>query len=336
MERFETHDGGTLARTAPATPEIIAPLSERILARLGRPRALWVVAWGSLAFVTYELSFRIYHVPTYPGLSFSLASAYLNILVLWGIGKVAHGLYAGQPLIEDLLGKRNEGPATHPFRLVGSTAGPLLLSIPAAVVWAVELSRYPSAVGAVSLPLVYIGWLPAFCALWVCLALFLGLNHLGRQPLQLKPFHQERGLGLAPLGGLAFAALLLIVGALMPFLLVTVKDPRSTTIILVYLSAAVAAFFVCQYHLHLQLMAAKRQYLAHVRSLHAEAFAPFEFERSLGALVRQANHIGAAKALEHEVSGIQEWPVGERIIARVVAIVMSVITTIVARLILKL
>ena len=41
-------------------------------------------------------------------------------------------------------------------------------------------------------------WLaPAFCALWVCLALFLGLNHLGRQPLQLKPFHQERGLGLA-------------------------------------------------------------------------------------------------------------------------------------------
>ena len=52
--------------------------------------------------------------------------------------------------------------------------------------------------------------------------------------------------------------------------------------------------------------------------------------------MRQANHIGAAKALEHEVSGIQEWPVGERIIARVAAIVMSVITTVVARLILKL
>jgi len=76
----------------PATREIIVPLSERILARLGGPRALWAVAWGSLAFVIYELSFRLYRLPTYPGLSFSLASAYLNILVLWGIGKVARGL----------------------------------------------------------------------------------------------------------------------------------------------------------------------------------------------------------------------------------------------------
>src|SRR5215471_3373953 len=103
-------------------PKPIVPLSERILATFGRPRALCLVLWGCVAFCTYQVS-SLHRAAFYPGLGFAIASAYLNILALWGVGNLAEGLNAIQPLIARMREGGSE-TAAQPFRPVESTAGP--------------------------------------------------------------------------------------------------------------------------------------------------------------------------------------------------------------------
>jgi len=59
--------------------------------------------------------------------------------------------------------------------------------------------------------------------------MFLGLDGLGRRPLRLKSFHQDRSLGLGPLGRLAFSAFLLLAALLLPYAIVGAHDVRSAT-----------------------------------------------------------------------------------------------------------
>jgi len=318
------------------TPDPIIPLSERILARLGPPRAWWVVVWGCVAFGTYELSHRLYHAPTYPGVGFAAASAYFNILALWGVGKLARGLNASQPLIAEMRTASHEEFGVQPFRLVGSTAGPLLLLLAgSSLLFVVNFLRYPSAVTAVIFPFLYIGWLPGVCMVWVCFTLFWGLDRLGRYPLRLTSFHQDRSLGLAPLGRLANAAFLLILAAILPFGLFAGRDLPSVAVIFGYFVVGVVLFVASGYRLHQQMVGAKRQYLAHVRRLHAEAFAPVETDWSLDTLSAQAARINAADALERRVAAIHEWPISEAVLARTVAIATAIFSGLVARLVLR-
>jgi len=315
-----------------AAAGMIAPLSERILAKLGPPWALWVVLWGSLTLVTYELAHRVYHVPAYPGIAFSLGSAYVNILSLGGVRLLAQRVNALQPLIDELVGAPTTDPRTHPFRLMNSTIGPLLLCPLTASVWGYDLLRHPTPGAITATLLLAIGWLPSNCAMWAIVTLFLGLDRLGRQELRLRAFHQDRSLGLAPLGQLASAAFTLFVVALVPFALATARDRQSTIYVLGHFAVGIAAFVLSLSRLHEQLMAARRRYLTHVRRLHAEAFAPVEAEWSLDALTAQTGRINAAKALEQHVGTIQRWPVGEAVMARMVAIGTSILTAVAVRL----
>jgi len=260
---------------------------------------------------------------------------YVNIVSLWAVRVLAQRVNALQPLIEELVGAPATDPRTHPFRLVGNTAGPLLLCLLTASVWGADFLRHPSPVTIAATVLLGLGWLPANCAMWVCLTLFLGLDRLGRQRLRLRSFHQDRSLGLAPLGQLAATALTLFVAALVPFVLVTARDRQTTISALVHFAIAVAAFFLSLYRLHEQLSAAKRRYLVQVRRLHAEAFAPVEPDWPLDVLTAQAARMNAARALEQHVGTIQSWPVGETVMARIAAIATSVVTGIVVRIVLS-
>ena len=310
----------------------IAPLSERILGRLGPPWALWAFVWGCLTLTTYEVSARVYHVPAYPGLAFSVGSAYVNLLSLWGVRLLAQRVNALQPLIEELVGAPATDPKTHPFRLMNSTIGPLLLCPLTASIWSYDLLRHPTPGAIAATVLLAVGWLPSNCAMWSIITLFLGLDRLGRQHLRLRAFHQDRSLGLAPLGQLASSAFTLFVVALVPFALATAHDRQSTIYVLGHFVVGIAAFFLSLYRLHRQLVAARQHYLLHVRRLHAEAFAPVEAEWSLDALTAQTGRINAAKALEQHVGTIQSWPVGETAIARILAIGTSIVTAIIVRI----
>jgi hypothetical protein len=312
---------------------VIVPLTERVLSKLGPPRALWIVLWGCLASVIYEVAYHVYHVPVYPGLAFSIGAAYANLFSLWAVPFLVHRVNALQPLIEELVGATAADPKTHPFRLVGSRIGPLLLLPVTAGGGTFDLLRHPSVVRIAAAALLSLGWLPGACVMWTILMIFLGLDRLGRQPLHLRSFHQDRSLGLAPLGQLALSAFTVLIAALVPITIATARDRQSVLFALAHLAAGVAAFFLSLYRLHEQLAAARARYLVQVRRLSAEAFAPVENGWSLDNLAAQSGRINAARALEQQVGTIQRWPVGETAIARIAAIATSVVTAMIVRIV---
>lgn len=316
-------------------PNRIIPLSERILATFGRPRALWLVLWGCVASCTYQVS-SLHPAAAYPGLGFTVASAYLNILALWGVGNLAAGLNAIQPRIARMREGCPEETAVEPFRPVGSTAGPLLLVLGGTLLlFVVHLVRYPNAVTVATYPFLFVGWLPGACLVWVCFALFWGLDRLGRCPLRLTSFHQDRSLGLASVGKLANAAFLLLLAAIVPFAFFVGRDPMAVGLTFAYLVAGMVLFVMSSYRLHEQMVGTKRAYFAHVRSLHDQACAPAEADNwSLEALSAHAGRINAAEAFERRVASIHEWPIPDAVLAKSAAIATAIMTGIAVRLIL--
>lgn len=315
--------------------EPVVPLTERILARVGQPRPVWILIWGFFPFATYEVAYRLLHIPGYRGIGFSISGTYVVILSLWGIGKITRGLTAIQPLILDLSEQAEAGAPSRPFRLVGSVAGPLLLNLAVNLVYVMDVIRHPGLATAVMWFALYIAWLPGNCAVWFCTTLFLGLDNLGRRPLRLKPFHQDSSLGLGPLGRLAFSAYLLLAAGVAPFAIVGTRDVRSAVVALGITMIATIFFFMSVSRLHLQLVSAKMRYFAHLRHLYAQAFRPLENAWSLEALSEQSGHLSVTEVLHRQIVAIQGWPFDEAIVARVVLIATSVAAIVAARLILS-
>jgi hypothetical protein len=70
------------------------------------------------------------------------------------------------------------------------------------------------------------------------------------------------------------------------------------------------------------------------REFYARAYEPVRAARTLEALERQHRLLGAADALENRARAIQEWPIDEGTLARVITIATSVIAITLGRLIL--
>ncbi len=141
------HPMGTDAVAAP-----VRPLTERVLARLGRPRLFWMMVWGLLSFAAYEVSFRAFYVPTYPGRMVAVSSGYVNLLALWAIAKVTADLEAIRPLVQRLTG----GTARTnfwPFQAAESVSGPVAVGLVMTILWNVlDFVRYPGPVTAILIP----------------------------------------------------------------------------------------------------------------------------------------------------------------------------------------
>ncbi len=313
----------------------IRPLTERVLARLGRPRLLWMLAWGFLAFAAYEVSFRLFHVPTYPGWIVAIASAYVNLLSLWGIAKMSADLETVRPLVQRLT--RGMADANSwPFRAVESVAGPVAVGLVMTVFFnPVDFVRYPDPRTAFLLPVMFAAWLPAETMLWFFGALLVGLNRLGRMPLQLVPFQEDRSLGLRPLGSVAFTGFVIFVVGVLPMGATQWHDPQGAIMHLVFFLGAVALFFASLHRLHTQLVAAKASALQKAHHLYVEAFEPIQARWSLDITVEQSARLNAAESVERRAAAIQEWPLDEGLLARLAAIVTSVVGVILARLILS-
>jgi hypothetical protein len=83
------------------------------------------------------------------------------------------------------------------------------------------------------------------------------------------------------------------------------------------------------------MVAAKARYVAAARALYLEAYAPRRRTPDTDTLRRQAPLLGAAEALEKRAESILEWPLDERVMARVVIVTTGVFTSLVAALVLS-
>jgi hypothetical protein len=67
--------------------------------------------------------------------------------------------------------------------------------------------------------------LPLLTAVWVYLALLLGLNRLGRRTLSLTAFPKDLSLGLSEAGRLAFTAFGMHAAGFAPILAISITNP---------------------------------------------------------------------------------------------------------------
>jgi hypothetical protein len=318
----------------------LRPLTDRILARLPGPRVLWIAAWALVPWANaganllldtdgtsavWEQS-DLLIVLNYAALSFAV------VVTLWGTERIARRVET----LREETSKVLAADASVSSREMNSVTGPLVLSVAAAIVFAI---------GA----LVRDGWASAFLRgttwlvlgialwtfLWTYACLQLGLNRLGRAHLRRDAALVDPGLGLRPVGAVAFMGLWMLLAWLVPVLVTGLPDVVGLVIGLLVLGGGLAAFFFSLLGLHRQMVAVKEDELALARALYAEAYQPVRTTRTLEALERQHTLLGAADALEKRAHAIHDWPIAEGTWAWVIGIATSVVAIACARVILR-
>jgi hypothetical protein len=318
----------------------LTPLTDRILARLPGPPLLWIAAWALVPWANaganllldtdgtsavWEQS-DVLIVLNYAALSFAV------VVTLWGTERIARRV---ETLRAD-MSKVLDADAGASFGEMNSVAGPLALAVAAAIAFGISAFVRD---GWASALLRGTTWLVLGIALWTFLwtyaSLQLGLNRFGRGHLRRDAALVDPGLGLRPLGAVAFMGLWMLLAWLVPVLVTGLPDVVGLVIGLLVLGGCLATFFFSLRGLHRQMVEVKDEELALARALYAEAYQPVRAAGTLEALERQHTLLGAADALEKRARAIHDWPIAEGTWAWVIGIATSVVAIACARLILR-
>jgi hypothetical protein len=315
------------------------PLTERLLSRLPGPGAAWVLAWAAVPVAAGLLpSAYLATVGAKPlpvRLLSGLVFAYAVVLAFWAVGRFTRE----RTLVEHSVDQLTAGPeqAARPvFRGMASTRGPLALTLGfvTVTVWRTAVLGDPWA-ALLWLPVSLLVNLPLLTAVWVYLALLLGLHRLGRRTLSLAAFPQDLSLGLGEVGRLAFTAFWIYGAGFAPILVVNVANPIGLLLLLGLFLLGVLVFFACLQGLHHQLLAARRHYLEWAGQLYARAYEPIR-SGSLVALGEQAEALQAAEVIQRRADAIQEWPFQQRRLVQIAGIVGTVVTFVITGILTRL
>jgi multisubunit Na+/H+ antiporter MnhC subunit len=315
------------------------PLVERMLGRLPGLRLAWVLAWTALPLVAGLLPgaylATVGAKPVWVRLLIGLVYAYAVVLAFWALGRFT----SDSDTVERSLDQLAAGPdqaATPVFGGLASTWGPLALALvfTAVTVWRTAVLGDLSA-ALLWLPISFLVNLPLMTAVWVYLALLLGLNRLGRRTLSLTPFPEDLSLGLGEVGRLAFTAFWIYGAGFAPVLLINLANPVRLLLLLGLFLLGVLVFFGCLQGLHRQLLSARRHYLEWAGQLYAHAYEPIR-SGSLAALAEQVQALQAAEVIQRRAEAIQEWPFQQRRLAQIAAIVGTVVTFVITGIITRL
>lgn len=328
-----------ISATAPRVTQRLRPITERILAALPGPRVLWIVAWALVPWVNAGINLllepearsavweqsRLLIVLNYGALTLAI------VITLWGTGRIARRIETLRESTSTVL----EMDAREPFRGMNSVGGPLLAAAATAAVFALSaLLGDGSMAGSIRGVTWFFLGIPIWTFLWTYGALQLGLDRLGREHLVPDAVRVDPYLGLRPLGGVAFMGLWMLMAWLVPVFLTGLPDVVGVVVGSLVLLCGLAAFFLSLVRLHRQMVDVKASELATARDLYAEAYEPVRAEPTLETLERQRSLLAAADSLEKRAQAIQEWPIDDGTLARVITIATSVIAIMVGRLIL--
>jgi hypothetical protein len=317
----------------------LRPLTERILDYLPGPRALWVVAWALVPTVNAGVK-TLLDIESSAVAEQSTVLSVLNyaaltlgvVLTLWGTRRIVRRLDALRETTAQVFEERSPREL---FRGMNSVVGPIVLATAIAVV--LGAGSFADA-----------GWLAAILRgaswfvlgiafwtfLWVYGSLQLGLDRLGQEHVRADAAMGDPGLGLRPLGGVAFMGLWMLLAWLVPIVLTGLPDVIGVVIGVLILAAGLAAFFLSLVRLHRQMVDVKARELAIARRLFVQAYEPVRDQPTVETLERQQRALAAADALERRAHAIHDWPIDEGTFARVLTIATSVVGITIARLIL--
>jgi len=317
-----------------------APLTERILSRLPGSRLGWIIAWSLVPWANMAI------LLAFGGLEWNttadLSSELLNraavsvavLLSLWGAARLNRDLSRLRVTLTAAV-EQERPDVDRIFRGIGSAAGPLLLTAAVAVVLPLDETLRGDAAAAV---LQAVTWLlfgiPLSTAVWVYLALQLGLDRLGRGHLTLRDYSGDRTLGLEPVGGLAFTGFWMLFGAVAPIVLTSFADLPTVIVGSMVLAVAISLLFLSVRGLHRQMTAIKHRQLRRAVLLYSQAYAKVDANPTLDVLEEQTPLLNATENLEKRAERIRTWPFDEPTFAWVTTIATSAVAIFVARVLL--
>jgi hypothetical protein len=314
-----------------------SPITERILRRLGRPRWLWILLWSLVALISplvfgtaIRLSGHAFGAQELLNLLATQAVlAYACFVLLWGSGLL--GTKAGE-LRRDLALLASRPGTADLFRGIGSVRGPLALTgivvlISSANGWATYGPLPPLA----ALPFFFVYMVPITTFVWVYLTILAGLDRLGRQPLALDRFPQDRTLGLEGVGSLASTGLGILLVAAVPVLLAASDEPVTFGISLAIVALSVGIFVLSMWRLHRQMAVAKAGYVALARRLYADAYAPIREAATVQVLEERSSALSTAQSLDQRAHDLPTWPINEGTLKFIAVVVTGVVTSLVVR-----
>lgn len=246
----------------------LQPLTERVLGRLPGKRWAWVAAWALVPWANAGMNLLLdtetksavwgqsgtVVILNYAALSFAV------VMAIWGSTRIA-------TQVEDLHGAA-------PFRELNSATAPLLGAVSIALAFGVSALVEDGPVAAI---LRAITWLIVGTALWTFLwtyvSLQVGLYRLGGERVT-DAARMDPGLGLRPVGDVAFTGLWILLAWLVPLVLTGLSDVVGVAIGAAVLAAALTTFFLSLVRLHRQMVRVKAEELALARGLYAEAYEP--------------------------------------------------------------
>jgi len=314
------------------------PLTERMLGRLPGPRVAWVLAWATVPVAAGLLPgsyLARVGAPIPVRLLTGLVYGYAVVLAFWAAHRFASESRTVERSVEQLAAG-TEQAATPVFRGMASTRGPLALTlvfVPVTVWRTAVLGDWAAAM--LWLPVTLLVNLPLLTAVWVYLALLLGLNRLGRRTLSLTAFPEDLSLGLSEVGRLAFTAFWIYGAGFAPVLVINLANPVRLLLSLGLFLLGVLVFFGCLQGLHHQLLTARRHYLKWAGQLYARAYEPIR-SGSPAALGEQAQSLQAAEVIQRRAEAIQQWPFQQRRLAQIAGIVGTMVTFVMTGIITRL
>jgi hypothetical protein len=315
----------------------LVPLGQRILEQLPGPEAPWVVVWALVPWANAGANLlldtatsavweqrRLFVILNYAALSLAV------VVALWGSARLARQV---QALVAEW--RVTDSQVLAPFARMSGMAGPILATVATALVLGISaFVRDGVAAGVLRGTTWLIVGIPLWTLVWTYASMQLGLGRLGRARIQREDVVVDPGLGVLPLGAIAFTGLWLLLLLVVPILLTGLPDVAGVVLCLAVVAAGLAAFVLSLFGLHRQMVEVKAGELTLARELYAQAYGPVRAARTLEALDEQRSLLSAADSLEKRAHAIHDWPVKEGMWAWVIGIATSVVAIACARLIL--
>lgn len=248
------------------------------------------------------------------------------VLLFWAVRHARVSVEEAEPELAPLL--PDAGAFRRAFGSLARVGPPLLIGLAMELLFLADyrlrLAHAPGPVSriyeALSGPPLY---LMVGTALWVYVRALWGLYRLGRGPLELKPFYEDRTMGLRPLAtlslslSLAYFALLL---SMVLMLFIGPVQPAYVGTVAGLLALGLALFFLPLMGAHAQLRREKAALQEMVRARWRRVLA-----RSLGPAGEGATEsVVALEALERKVAAVPTWPFDLSILSRLGVMALTV------------
>ncbi len=223
------------------------------------------------------------------------------------------------------------------FKRVTSKVGPLILT--ALTVPLLLYSELPSSPGPITsgfdIAITLILALGYASAVWVYISSVWGLHTLGKTPMRLKAFYEDRMLGVGQMGSLSLSLMYVYFIGIGLALLIFSSQPALLTLLVAFVLLGTALFFLPLSNIHTRMREVKKKELATVRANFKGLFTRLDGGDSANeqSTLSDLRTMMAHDMIERKALSIATWPFDTSVLGRVAVIILSVTAILISRII---